>query len=74
MQRTKRKKKKGKTKQRLRVGHIPQRGHCPDDGRRIYLKPEAENVATVLSRNSSEVVVPYHCPGGHGWHVGHNFL
>lgn len=69
--RIKRKPKNTKTKQRHAIGHIPQRGHC-GCGKRIYLKPEAERVATALTRNTSEKIVPYRCTGGQGWHVGHD--
>lgn len=65
------KKKHGKTKQRHTVGRLPKRGHCTC-GKRIYLKPEADHVATVLSRNTSEKLVPYRCTDGQGWHVGHD--
>lgn len=68
MQRTK---KNGKTKQRHKTGHLPARGRCPDDGKRIYLKPEADKAAVALTRNTSEILTPYRCPTGHGWHVGH---
>lgn len=75
MRRTKSKKRRGKTKQRVATGYIPERGRCPTThAKRIYLKPEASRVATALNRSTSERLVPYPCPDGHGWHVGHDFL
>lgn len=63
----------GKHKQKTKIGKVTNRGHCPDDGKRIYLQPEAVRVARALTRNTSEITVEYPCPDGHGWHVGHKF-
>ncbi len=61
-------------RQKFRTGYVPNRGHCPVDGKRIYLRHEAKRIARNLARNTSEKLVDYRCPDGHGWHVGHDFL